>query len=223
MAPAKVGHNNPACVRAEIALDVSRLNDSVRREWEALRPDDIVYLLAVQPNNAIRTLTNGHSTHAGTHTRSFSYLRTAEVIQLQDENGRSMREVPGGQVNGGGRKSRLKRIIVNFDVAEYKADLDRKARGKPDVYDSINVIVRRKGRENNFKKILETIQSLALSDIPIPAWLQEVFLGYGDPSGASCPRLANRLKIIDFRDTFLDWQHLTESFPSKVRLEKSPV
>ncbi len=161
---------------------------------------------------------NGHTAQAGTHTQSFSVLRTAEVVQLQDENGRSMREMPNDLTNGGGRQPRSRRLIVNLDAAEYKLDLERKIKGKRDVYESINVIVRRKGRENNFKKILETIQNLALSDIPVPAWLQEVFLGYGDPTRASYTRLPNSLKTVDFRDTFLDWQHLMESFPGKVCL-----
>lgn len=121
-------------------------------------------------------------------------------------------------MNGGGRQPRLRRLIVNLDAVEYKLDLERKIKDKLDVYDTINVIVRRKGRENNFKKILETIQNLALSDVLVPAWLQEVFLGYGDPNGASYTRLENSLKAVDFRDTFLDWQHLTESFPGKACL-----
>lgn len=218
MAPAKVGHNTPAFVRAEIALDVSRLADSVRKEWEALRPDDVVYLLAVQPSDSPRRLTNGHSALASAHSPSFQFLRAAEVVQFQDENGRPKREMQNDQVNGGGRKPRLRRLIVNLDATEYKSDLEQKTRGRPDVYDSINVIVRRKGRENNYKKILETIQSLALTDVPIPAWLQEVFLGYGDPTGASYTQLPNHLNTVDFRDTFLDWQHLIESFPGIVCL-----
>ena len=216
VAPAKVGHTIPAFVRAEIALDVSRMSDSVRKEWEALQPNDVVYLLAIQPSNISRKLTNGHSAEVNNQRPAFLFLRTAEIVQLQDENGRSMREVQIDQANGGGRRPRLRRLIVNLDAGEFKLDLERKTKGKPDVYESINVIVRRKGRENNFKKILETIQSLALSDVPIPSWLQEVFLGYGDPTSASYTRLPNRLKTIDFRDTFIDWQHLIESFPGIV-------
>ena len=223
MAPAKVGHNTPAFVRAEVALDVSRLADSVRKEWEALRSDDVVYLLAVQPSDVPRKLTNGHSAQASAHSPSFLLLRTAEVVQLQNENGRPMREIHNDQMNGGGRKPRLRRLIVNLDATEYKLDLERKTKGKPDVYDSLNVLVRRKGRENNYKKILETIQSLALSDVPIPAWLQEVFLGYGDPTGASYTQLPNHLKTINFRDTFLDWQHLIESFPGTVCLSPNSM
>lgn len=47
----------------------------------------------------------------------------------------------------------------------------------------------------------------------MPTWLQEVFLGYGDPAGAT--NLPNSPKSVDYRDTFLDWQHLMESFPGQ--------
>jgi intron-binding protein aquarius len=93
--------------------------------------------------------------------------------------------------------------------------MDRVAQGRPNIYEQINLVVRRRGRENNFRPILESIRRLTLSDIPAPSWLQEVFLGYGDPASASYRRLPNRLHSIDFRDTFLDWQHLIEAWPGK--------
>ena len=197
-------------------LNFNKLADSVRAEWDMLRQDDVIYLLAIQPSDDARKLTNGHSSQSNAHASGLLALRTAEVVQLLDENGRSIREPPPDQVNGYGRRPRLRRLIVNLDPAAFRADSESKDRGKPDVYETINVIVRRNKRENNFKKVLETIQSLALSDIPMPAWLQEVFLGYGDPASATYPRLSNRLKAVDFRDTFIDWEHLVQSFPSKV-------
>ena len=214
VAPPKVGSDQPSFVKAEIILDTNSLADNIRREWESLRQDDVVYLLAADVMDDRRSLTNGH-THL-VRPGGFRFLRTAEVVQLLDDQGRSLREVPIDQVNGYSGKQRLRRMIVNLDAAEYKLDSDRKAAGGPDVYESINLIVRRKGRENNFNRILKTIQSLALSDVPIPAWLRDVVLGYGDPAGATYTRLAHRLKVIDFRDTFLDWQHLVESFPGRV-------
>ena len=48
----------------------------------------------------------------------------------------------------------------------------------------------------------------------MPTWLQEVFLGYGDPAGAT--NLPNTPQTVDFRDTFLSWDHLLESFPDMV-------
>jgi len=215
VAPPKVGIEEPNYVRAEIILDYNSVADSVRREWESLRQGDVVYLLAVHVTDNRRSMTNGHAHLATPAHPSLRILRTAELVQLLDDRGRSLRELPLDEMNGHGGRQRLRRMIVNLDPAEYKVDCDRKAAGKPDVYESINFVVRRKGRENNFSRILKTIQGLALSDVPMPAWLHDVFLGFGDPASATYTRLTNRLKAVDFRDTFLNWEHLIESFPGK--------
>lgn len=197
---------------------MTKLADPVRREWDSLRPEDVVYLLAVNPTKAARRLMNGQSAHGSAQDSSgLLSLRTAEVVQILDESGRSIREAAPDQTNGYGHKPRIRRLIVNLDSSAFKADSALKGSGRPDVYESMNVLVRRNQRENNFKKQLETIQSLALSDLLVPAWLQEVFLGIGDPASASYTNFANQLKAVDFRDTFVDWNHLLESFPDKVR------
>jgi intron-binding protein aquarius len=196
---------------------MSKLAGPVRRDWDSLRPDDVVYLLAIKPSADPRRLTNGHSAPTVSQDSSgLLSLRTAEVVQILDESGRSIREPAPDQVNGYGHRPRIRRLIVNLDPAAFKTDSGLKEKGRNDVYESMNIIVRRNQRENNFKRQLETIQSLALSDVPVPAWLQEVFLGIGDPASASYTRLANQLESVDFRDTFIDWKHLTESFPGKV-------
>jgi len=74
--------------------------------------------------------------------------------------------------------------------------------------------MRRKPKENNFKAILETIRSLMNNeDTVVPDWLHDLFLGYGDPGAAQYWKLPTELKTIDFRDTFLDQDHILESFP----------
>ncbi|KAH0064263.1 P-loop containing nucleoside triphosphate hydrolase protein, partial [Aureobasidium melanogenum] len=113
------------------------------------------------------------------------------------------------------RGGRQRRLLLRLDPIAYQQDKERTDKGKPDVLESINLLVRRQGRENNFKFILDSIKHLALSDVPAPQWLQEVFLGYSDPAAATYQRLPNRLNSIDYRDTFLDWQHLVESLPGK--------
>ncbi|KAJ5734268.1 CWF11 family [Penicillium malachiteum] len=210
VAPAKVGSPNPAFVRAEISIEVGRLADNIRKEWEALRPDDVVYLMAVQSSSA-RQL--GDNASEAPH---MTYLRTAEIVQVLDEQGRPLRQPAAGQSNGHQSRPRLRRLLVNLDAASFKADKDRQIQGKPDIYPLINVVARRKGRENNFKSILETMQKLIVSDMELPAWLQDIFLGYGDPAGAQYTNLPNRFKSVDYRDTFLDWSHLVESFPGKI-------
>ncbi|KAL4869358.1 hypothetical protein BDV12DRAFT_185244 [Aspergillus spectabilis] len=210
VAPPKVGSAKPAFVRAEITIEVGRLADHIRTEWDSLRPDDVVFLLAVQPGTAGKF---GLRDAGSPQTPGILHLRSADVVQVLDETGRPIREPTSGQANGYRSLPRVRKLLLNIDPAAFKADKDRITQGKPDIYPLINVIARRRGRENNFKSILETMQRLIVSDITLPPWIQDIFLGYGDPAGARYTELPNRLRSVDFRDTFLDWQHLVESFP----------
>lgn len=205
--PALVGEDVASAVRAEIALDVSRLAEPVRKEWESLRPDDVVFLVAIEAVES--RISNGGSVLCEAQKLGLKYVRAAEVTQVLDEQGRPLRDH-----NASGR-SRLRRLHVKLDAVAYQADAAQASAGKADIYDSINVIIRRRGRENNFKPVLDSIRSLTLSEVPLAPWLHEVFLGYGDPAGASYPNMAKQIKKVDYRDTFLDWQHLVESLPGK--------
>jgi len=168
-----VGEDIPAFVRAEIVLDVSRLNEGVRRDWDSLRRDDVIFLMAVRTVDESLNLTNGHGIQGVARELGLNHLRSATVVQVLDENSRSLRETAGAQTNGLSYRPRLRRLVVSLDTLMYKADSDKAAKGKPDVYEAMNVVVRRKGRENNFKPILESIQTLTLSDVSLPSWLQE--------------------------------------------------
>ncbi|KAL3475305.1 P-loop containing nucleoside triphosphate hydrolase protein [Aspergillus californicus] len=217
VAPPKVGSAKPAFVRVEITIEVGRLADHIRVEWDSLRSDDVVYLLAVQPGSPGRSGLRDVNT---AQIPGIVHLRTAIVVQVLDENGRPLREPTLSQANGFKSRPRIRRLLVNLDSAAFQSDKDRITQGKPDIYPLINVIARRKGRENNFKSILETMQKLIVSDVTLPPWIQDIFLGYGDPAGARYTELPNRLRSVDFRDTFLNWQHLVESFPG-INIEPS--
>jgi intron-binding protein aquarius len=208
----RVGEEHPSHVRAEIILDVSRLQYPVRKEWESLKPDDVVFLLAIESPEDV-PMRNGHQEQQTGAQLGIRRLRCAQIVQVLDDQGKPLRD--HSQADGPPPRARQRRLIVNIDARQYKRDADHLKEGKPDIYEGINLIVRRRARENNFKPMLESIKRLTLSDIPAPSWFQEVFLGYGDPASATYKRLPNRLKSIDFRDTFLDWQHLIESLPGK--------
>lgn len=217
VAPSRVGEEYPAEVRAEVVLDVSRLQPGLRKEWEGLKGDDVVFLLAVQSPDTSVKLTNGHKTENVAEKLGVKAIRCAEVVSVLDENGRILKHDQDTQDHVDGYvRPRQRRLIVRLDASAFKEDKQRADAGKGDTYETINLIVRRRARENNFKAVLETIRQLVLSDAPIPSWLQEVFLGFGDPTSASYKRLPNRLTRIDYRDTFLNWQHLIESTAGKV-------
>ncbi|KAI1358603.1 hypothetical protein F5Y08DRAFT_321500 [Xylaria arbuscula] len=211
--PPLVGDDKPSVVRAEISLDYRRLGDRVRREWDSLRLDDVVFLVAVDATTQA-AVTNGNANSISEAQRlGLISVRTAEVAQILDDRGNLIRD-PSAYF-GGSNRSPVRRMQLRLDAKRYKEDVEQVSKGKPDVYERINLIVRRSGRENNFKPVLESIRTLALSEVPLASWLHESFLGYGDPAGATYKHLPNRVNKIDFRDTFLDWQHLVASLPGK--------
>ena len=49
------------------------------------------------------------------------------------------------------------------------------------------MLIRRKAKENNFKAVLSTIRDLMNTSAvgrAVPTWMQDIFLGYGDPAVA---------------------------------------
>lgn len=168
-----------------------------------------MFLLAINPRGGKAITNGGAGSPSLAEKEGVVTVRAAEVIQVTDEKGRSIRDAAGGFE---GRR----RLVLKLDPKSYAQDAARASAGKPDVYDGINLVLRRHSRENNFKPVLESIRDLTMADVPLPSWLHEVFLGYGDPAAATYHQLPNRLKSVDFRDTFLDWQHLIESLPGKI-------
>jgi intron-binding protein aquarius len=92
--------------------------------------------------------------------------------------------------------------------------MDLTSQGAEDVYSTFNVLMRRKPKENNFKAVLETIRELMNTSCVVPDWLHDIVLGYGDPGAAHYTNMPNNITTLNFNDTFLDFQHLRESFPT---------
>ncbi|KPI39753.1 Intron-binding protein aquarius [Cyphellophora attinorum] len=205
ISPPKVGSNHPGLVRSEVIIDVSRLTESMRAEWDSLRTHDTVFLMAVRPaaeSNGVK------DSKKEKNALGIELLRTAELVQILDDDNKPIRET----ANGYASRSRRRHLLLDIDPVAFQADRDA---GKSDIYNNINVIARRKGRENNFKPVLETIQKLANAQTTLPDWLQEVFLGYGDPTSATYSQLESKIQSIDYLDTFLNWEHLKESFANR--------
>ena len=208
--PPLVGEERPSMVRAEVSFDVRRLSEGVRREWDALRTDDVVFLLTVVPAKS-QDGANGTKDVDLTSPSDESgivVVRAAEILRITDDRGRLLRD-------GAGFLDGRRKFTLKLDAQAYARDAQMVEEGKADIYQSVNLLLRRNRRENNFRPVLESIRSLVLSDAPLPSWLYEVFLGYGDPAGANHKNLDNQIKKLDYRDTFLDWQHLIESLPGK--------
>lgn len=204
-----IGERKPSRVRAEIAVTLSVRRD-IQEEWENLRRHDVCFLVTVRPTQPIGTRYN--------HREPFRpqvglvCVRGCEIDGMLDANGRVIEDGPDPRPTLSGERRTFR---VWLDCNQYREDSDRlqEAGGVDDVYEEFSIFMRRKPKENNFKAVLETIRHLMNTECVVPAWLHDILLGYGDPGAAHYKRMPNQERSLNFNDTFLDAEHLRESFP----------
>lgn len=204
-----VGEIVPAEVTAELTFNLAGLLPNVREEWDSLREHDVIFAVAVDaphvPPEGMPKSVEDFPVVFG-----IKLVRGMEIKEVLDEEGNVLNDR-----NPFERKSPVgtaRTIRVMMDPAQYHKDLKS---GDLEKYDGLNLLVRRRPKENNFKAVLETIRDLMTNSehTVIPEWLHNLFLGYGDPGSARYDKLSTQLNTIDFRDTFVDRDHLLESYP----------
>ncbi|KAF3307750.1 hypothetical protein TWF173_002362 [Orbilia oligospora] len=199
-APSRVGENLAAHVRAEVLLDLGALSEDTKREWETLRPDDVVFLLSIRTGGDYG---HGLSVRTPTGDNAGVYLlRCAEVIQVLGDN--KLGSFP---------TTEKRKLHIRLDRAAYMAD-KRATENITDIYGSLNILIRRKGIENNFKAVLSSIKCIIENPANfVPGWFEDAFLGCGDPSDACFPRLLPLPNRINLGETITSLEHLQETFP----------
>ena len=180
----------------------------MRDEWEGLKKHDIIFLLTIRPRLSYGTPFDSKVNFL--HQYGVEYVRGVEVEGFLDNEGRVIEDwIEKPHFTGNQRTLR-----VWLDTNQYHSDMTQTLQsGREDAYKTFNLIMRRKAKENNFKAVLETIRDLMNTKCVVPSWIQNILLGYGDPAMAHYTRMPNVERALDFRDTFLDWQHLRASFP----------
>ncbi|KAA0204074.1 hypothetical protein HAZT_HAZT008066 [Hyalella azteca] len=203
VAQPNVGEDKPSRVRADITVNLN-VRPEIKNEWEALRKHDVCLLLSIQNPKEMPDSDGMFPEEYGVRC-----VRGCEIEGMLDENGRVIEEgpEPKPEIKGDTRTFR-----VWLDCNQYKKDLDESS--NDDVYQTFNVLMRRKPKENNFKAVLSTIRDLMNTKCVVPDWLEDIILGFGDPASAHYTKRKNAALKLDFNDTFLDLNHLRNSFPS---------
>lgn len=208
VAKPNIAETCPSRVRSDVVIVVALPKQS-RMEWTSLRKHDVCFLLSVRAHDI---------TDAERRDRKIPFqskysvtVRGCEIEGMLDEEGHVIEEGPDPKptLTGNTRTYR-----VWLDTNQYQEDMEAVLQKKaPDPYESFNVIVRRKPKENNFKAVLATIRGLMNVKCVVPTWLHDVLLGYGDPSAANYTKLGRTINNLDWNDTFLSLEHLKASFP----------
>ncbi|XP_045502358.1 RNA helicase aquarius [Colias croceus] len=207
VAKPNIGEKAPSRVRADVTVTLS-VRREIKHEWENLRKHDVCFLVTVRPSQSIGTKYDYKKSMV--EQAGIVYVRGCEVEGMLDASGRVIEEGPEPRPELDG-DSRTFRLLL--DPNQYRLDLDRASKGHQDVYETFNIVMRRKPKENNFKAVLETIRELMNTECVVPDWLHDIVLGYGDPGQAHYTRMPNEIPTLDFNDTFLDMEHLRNSFP----------
>ncbi|KAK2567367.1 RNA helicase aquarius [Acropora cervicornis] len=190
-----IGETRPSRVRADVSINLN-MRDIVKDEWE-VRPT------STGPVKYDRT-------KPFREQFGVDYVRGAEIEGMLDEQGKVIEEgpEPKPEFKGDERTFRLW-----LDTNQYQQDMAETVHGSEDVYETFNILLRRKPKENNFKAVLETIRNLMNTSCIVPDWLHDIFLGYDDPGAAHYSCMPNQIRKLNFNDTFLDFSHLKECFP----------
>ena len=207
----QLGETKPSEVHAEAAISLAGCRPEVSAEWSALKKHDVVFLLTIRAAIAEGGKPDGSLPFP--ERIGLVSVRGAEVSHVSDDDGNTF---TGESENDRRLKGTGRKIDLLLDTAQYHLDAQAMAEGRANaVYEDLNVIVRRRPKENNFKAILQSIRDLMTTPLVVPDWLQEVLLGYGDPASAAYWNLPadQQIERYDFFDTFLDFAHVVEAFP----------
>lgn len=221
VAKPNIGENWPTRVRADVTINLN-VRDHIKNEWEGLRKHDVCFLVTVRPTQPYGTKFDRRQPFI--EQSGLLYVRGCEIQGMLDEKGRVIEEGPEPKPKLKG-DSRTYRVFL--DPNQYQQDMTNSIQNSAeDVYESFNLIMRRKPKENNFKAVLETIRNLMNTDCVVPDWLHDIILGYGDPGSAHYSKMPNQISSLDFNDTFLNIDHLKACFPGltiKVTVEDTAL
>jgi intron-binding protein aquarius len=225
-----LGTTHPASVQALVMVDLKLCADSLRQEWDALSEYDNLFLVTINAEKmtSAPASQDGGKAIADADDPAFpqrfgvTAVRGCMITQVRDGDDTVVSDMGAAAPTGTKRTFR-----VVLDPNQYA--MDAKSPAGTDVYQSFNLVVRRRGRENNFRAILETTRGLLTGNSSIsrvlPPWLQTMLLGHGDPADASYESeivrkyaketvgVADPDSFLDFGDTFIDEEHLRASFP----------
>lgn len=233
--PPLLGQTIPAQVVAEITIDLAKCGDGLRREWDGeLGEFDNIFLIGLDarqmsgrtapriPGDPRGRSLPDEDDPSFPSRYGVTMVRGCMILHVRDQDGTILSD-PTNEKPAVGTK-RIFRVAL--DPTQYAQDAN--SQYGTDMYNGLNLVVRRPGRANNFRSVLETIRGLMAGTGSIqrvlPAWLQPVLLGQGDPREATCRSdtmqayaratagVSNPDAFLDYGDTFLDEAHLRLSF-----------
>lgn len=193
----------PEFVRAEVQLNYHKLHKPVMDEWDSLSSNEVVFLLSIseptkKPKNYLEKF-------------GIKLLRSATVVELLDGYGNQLRQPKRNifsqneyaEEHRGFKTDRIRRLYLNLDPVSYVND------NKED-YKNINLIIRRKKKENTFNFVLNNVEKLLPAELSLLNWINKVLLNSTAVDNNS--KIADKYQVLDLNNVFDSFEHLKLSF-----------
>ncbi|CAH0474223.1 unnamed protein product [Peronospora belbahrii] len=207
-----LGQAAPASVIAQLEVELSSRHD--RKHFDCYRTKEVVFLVIVRA-----TVDEGYEMmgfqkqpeDGGSFPEKFGvqYVRAAEIVEVTDAAGIAIND--DNRVGKGSKRM----FKLALDGVQYKNDLEA---GHLDAYEQVNLLVRRTSREDNYKSVLDIIYRTwrdANKEELLPAWLHDLFLGYGDPTAALYKSIykarAEKQLTVAMSELLVDGEHALEA------------
>ncbi|XP_023608666.1 intron-binding protein aquarius isoform X6 [Myotis lucifugus] len=172
VAKPNIGENWPTRVRADVTINLN-VRDHIKDEWEGLRKHDVCFLITVRPTKPYGTKFDRRRPFI--EQVGLVYVRGCEIQGMLDDKGRVIEDGPEPRPNLRG-ESRTFRVFL--DPNQYQQDMTNTIQnGAEDVYETFNIIMRRKPKENNFKALNQLFEKIMALDIDERHLLR---LGHGE-------------------------------------------
>ncbi|GFE55811.1 intron-binding aquarius protein [Babesia ovis] len=195
-------------VDAEIVIDTSTVKEfQVRRDWQNLKRHDVVFLVAISAplQHVPKRLDEYESPEEVPLNLGINLVRGAEICQVLDEDGHVISDLNPYET----RTPIGFRLIlrVRLDYNQYIEDIAR----DPNIYGSMNLLVRRHARVNNFKSVLMSLRHMINTPTSLSPWLSDLFLGFGDPIHCQYSKREPNDWKLNFLDTWRNVGHFFET------------
>ena len=207
VAEPRLGEAVPAAAVLEFGVALGACADAAwRAEWDALRPRDVLFLVALRAGPATRACAAAcDPTRFDCAERGVVAVRGCELLDIRDDAGTVLRSCrqnssdeddydddddDGGGNGGGGDNEGVlrgthRRFRVLLDGAQYALDAQGARDAAQQLYAGFSLVVRRRPEQSNCRAVLETLRGLMHAPLPLPDWLSEPLLGFVDSGGSN--------------------------------------
>jgi intron-binding protein aquarius len=191
----RIGEAAPATVVAQFDVELDTRHDI--SAFDRYHHRELVYLVTIRPTRDEASEAIGFQDENMDGSGHFAedygvlYIRCAYLTSMEDDTGKQVK--PSSYDSESAGKGRTRALHVELDGAQYKKDLEA---GQLGAYEYVNLLVRRDPRTSNFKATLDALSSTLQSSTceqpgaAVPAWLYDLYVGYGDALSASYEEIA---------------------------------